>query len=290
MLIFCRNSTRAPQQELDQAIKNIEPKVPASVISQAELTSFMAAGINHLSDISRVLENSAQFDMSQMRLAYAIANSADTKAWLYETGGILVLNGSGDTTVARQSPISASLASLVFGITDDPNAIVIHFFCGLHSEASKPISGPKGLVRSLIAQLSLKHDFNLTFIDNEAYREGIRDHDMRTLCETFSAMVAQLPAICTLHCIIDGISWLDTSHWRGDFAATIAYICYLSVDPQCQARFRLLISSPTRNFALTQELRQYGELVNVVDVGSIKVTERDMPMERELAQRIHRYI
>jgi hypothetical protein len=259
-------------------------EVTAPVIYQNELTSFMAVDNNHLLDISRILENSARFDMREMRLAYAIANGRDVKAWLNANRGILFLNGSGDTTATRESPISASLASLAFGIFEDPRTIILHFFCGLHSETNQSISGPNGLMRSLIAQLSLKHDFNLAFIDSQIRRDGIRDHDMRTLCETFSAMVSQLSADYELYCIIDGISWLESPRWREDFAAAVAYICYLSVDLQCQARFRLLISSPIRSLALTQELRQYGDVANVVEVHSIRLTERDMPTERELAE------
>jgi hypothetical protein len=258
--------------------------VPKLVIHQGQLTSFMAVNNHHLPDISRILEGSARFDIEEMKLAYAMANSTDMEDLLNATRGILFLNGSGDITSTRESPISASLASVVFGITQDPNTVVLHFFCGLHSEIHQAISGPSGLLRSLIAQLSLKYDFNLDFIDSATHREQLRDHDLRMLCETFTAMVAQLPADCELYCIIDGISWLDTPRWRDDLSMAFAYICYLSVDPHCQARFKLLISSPMRSLVLTQELRQYGDLANVVEVHSIRVTERDMPTERELAE------
>jgi hypothetical protein len=274
-----------PQQQQYQATKEAERTVTGPVTYQAELISFMAVNNNHLPDISRIIENSARFDMEELKLAYAMANSTDTQTWLYGNRGILFLNGSGDMTAARESPISASLASLVFRIPEDPRTIVLHFFCGLHSESNAVVCGPTGLMRSLITQLSLKYNFNLAFVDQEAYRDGIRDHDMRTLCETFSAMVSQLPPDCELYCIIDGISWLETPRWREDLAATVAYICYLSVDPCCQARIKLLISSPVRSLLLTQELRQYGELANVVEVHSIRLTERDMPTERELQEK-----
>lgn len=244
----------------------------------------MAVDNNHLSDISRVLQNSARLDRQELRLACAITKGTDVKTWLNATRGILFLNGSGDTTAARESPISASLASLAFGISEDPTCIVLHFFCGLHSESFKAISGPKGLMRSLIAQLSLKFDFNLAFINKEAQRIAIRNHDMRTLCETFSAMVCQIPATYELCCIIDGISWLETPRWREDVAATFAYLCYLTADPHCQARFKLLVSSPVRSLMLTNELRQYIGLANVVEVHSIRLSERDMPTERELRE------
>jgi hypothetical protein len=276
------------QYQQHYATKSVEPELPGPFIYQDELTSFMAVNNNHLPDISKILENSARFDMEEMRLAYAIANSTDTKSWLNSIRGILFLNGSGDTTAARESPISASLASLAFGITMGLNTIVLHYFCGLHAESYQAISGPAGLLRSLIAQLSLKHNFNMTFVNNEAYREGIRDHDLRTLCEAFSTMVSQLPADYEIYCIIDGISWLETPRWREDLVATLAYICYLSVDPQCQARVKLLISSPARSFLLTRELRQYGGLVNVVEVHSVRLTDRDMPTEREIMEKTWR--
>lgn len=244
----------------------------------------MAVGNSYLSDISKILQNSARFDRQELRLACAMAQSTDVKTWLHATRGILFLNGSGDTTAARESPISASLASLAFSISEDPNSIVLHFFCGLHSESFQAISGPKGLMRSLIAQLSLKFDFDLAFVENEVQRIAIRDHDMRTLCETFSAMACQLPTDYELCCIIDGISWLETPRWREDLAGTFAYLCYLTADPHCQARFKLMVSSPVRSMMLTNELRQYSGLAKVVELHSMRVTERDMPTERELRE------
>lgn len=35
---------------------------------------------------------------------------------------------------------------------------------------------------------------------------------------------------------------------------------------------------------LTKEVKQYGEVANVVEVSSIRMTERDMPSERELRE------
>ncbi|KAG9529807.1 hypothetical protein KCU93_g3194, partial [Aureobasidium melanogenum] len=279
-----REQPTLTSQRQNQVTKSPKSKVTLPVLSQAGLRSFMAVDNNHLSDISRILQNSARFDGQELRLACAIAKSTDVKTWLNATRGILFLNGSGDTTAARESPISASLASLAVAISGDPNSIVLHFFCGLHSESFEAISGPNGLMRSLIAQLSLKFDFNIAFVDKEAQRIAIRDHDLRTLCETFSAMACQLPADYELCCIIDGISWLETPRWREDLAAAFAYLCYLSVDPHCQAHFRLMVSSPVRSLMLTNELRQYGELADVVEVHSIRVTERDMPTERELRE------
>jgi hypothetical protein len=265
-----------------------KPGLAGPITYQAELTSFMAVEDSHLRDISRVIKHSARFDIQEMKQAYAIANSTYTKSWLNAVRGILFLNGSGQITVARESPISASLASLVFRIPEDPRTIVLHFFSGLHCESNQVISGPSGLMRSLIAQLSLKYDFDLAFINNEVYQDSIRDHDMQTLCETFSAMVCQLPVDCQLYCIIDGISWLETPRWREDLVATVAYICYLGVDPGCRAHLKLLISSPVRSLLLTRELKQYGDLVNVIEVHSIRLTERDMPTEREIMERTWR--
>ena len=109
--------------------KSPKPRVTSSVIYLDDLRSFMAVDNNHLSDVSRILQNSARFDRQELRLACAITKGTEVKTWLNVTRGILFLNGSGNTTAARESSISALLASLAFGILDDPNAIVLHFFC-----------------------------------------------------------------------------------------------------------------------------------------------------------------
>ncbi|KAH0283181.1 hypothetical protein KCU62_g9179, partial [Aureobasidium sp. EXF-3399] len=256
-----------------QKQKNEKPKVTEPIIHQGQLTSFMAVDDDHLADISHILENSTRFDMDEVRLAYTVANSTDIRDWLSATRGILFLNGSGDMTAAREPPFSAVLASLVFGISQNPEAVVLRFLCGLHSEPNQAISGASGLLRSLITQLSFKYDFNLGFINSESYREGLREHDLQTLCETFSAMVSQLPTDSELYYVIDGISWLETPRWREDLIAAVAYVCYLCVDPVGQTRLKILMSSPARSLLLTQELREYGEHINVVEVHSYQIDE-----------------
>lgn len=259
-------------------------EIVPKILHQAELTSFMAIPDGMFSDTTRIIESSARFDIEEMKIAYAIAKSTDFLEWSNATRGILFLNGSGKITAARESSTSALFASLVIGTIDDPTVTVLHFFCGLHCNFGGVVSGPKGLMRSLIAQLSVKQNFDLNFIDDQLKREEVRDHDIHRLCETFSAMAFQLPADHEVCCLIEGISWLETPSWREDLTATIAYLCYLSVDPRCQARFKLLVSCPVRSLMLTKEVKQYGEVANVVEVSSIRMTERDMPSERELRE------
>ncbi|THW63371.1 hypothetical protein D6D19_09652 [Aureobasidium pullulans] len=248
-----------------QVAKKPKLEVVPRILHQAELTSFMAIPDGMFSDTTRIIQSSARFDIEEMKIAYAIAKSTDFLEWSNSTRGILFLNGSGKITAARESSTSALFASLVIGTIDDPTVTVLHFFCGLHCNFGGVVSGPKGLMRSLIAQLSVKQNFDLNFIDDQLKREEVRDHDIHRLCETFSAMAFQLPADHEVCCLIEGISWLETPSWREDLTATIAYLCYLSVDPRCQARFKLLVSCPVRSLMLTKEVKQYGEVANVVE-------------------------
>ncbi|TIA11681.1 hypothetical protein D6C81_07836 [Aureobasidium pullulans] len=248
-----------------QVAKKPKLEVVPKILHQAELTSFMAIPDGMFSDTTRIIQSSARFDIEEMKIAYAIAKSTDFLEWSNSTRGILFLNGSGKITAARESSTSALFASLVIGTIDDPTVTVLHFFCGLHCNFGGVVSGPKGLMRSLIAQLSVKQNFDLNFIDDQLKREEVRDHDIHRLCETFSAMAFQLPADHEVCCLIEGISWLETPSWREDLTATIAYLCYLSVDPRCQARFKLLVSCPVRSLMLTKEVKQYGEVANVVE-------------------------
>ncbi|THY23213.1 hypothetical protein D6D00_06365 [Aureobasidium pullulans] len=248
-----------------QVAKKPKLEVVPKILHQAELTSFMAIPDGMFSDTTRIIQSSARFDIEEMKIAYAIAKSTDFLEWSNSTRGILFLNGSGKITAARESSTSALFAALVIGTIDDPTVTVLHFFCGLHCNFGGVVSGPKGLMRSLIAQLSVKQNFDLNFIDDQLKREEVRDHDIHRLCETFSAMAFQLPADHEVCCLIEGISWLETPSWREDLTATIAYLCYLSVDPRCQARFKLLVSCPVRSLMLTKEVKQYGEVANVVE-------------------------
>ncbi|CAD0030171.1 unnamed protein product, partial [Aureobasidium pullulans] len=248
-----------------QVAKKPKLEIVPKILHQAELTSFMAIPDGMFSDTTRIIQSSARFDIEEMKIAYAIAKSTDFLEWSNATRGILFLNGSGKITAARESSTSALFASLVIGTIDDPTVTVLHFFCGLHCNFGGVVSGPKGLMRSLIAQLSVKQNFDLNFIDDQLKREEVRDHDIHRLCETFSAMAFQLPADHEVCCLIEGISWLETPSWREDLTATIAYLCYLSVDPRCQARFKLLVSCPVRSLMLTKEVKQYGEVANVVE-------------------------
>ncbi|THY97339.1 hypothetical protein D6C95_04975 [Aureobasidium pullulans] len=248
-----------------QVAKKPKLEIVLKILHQAELTSFMAIPDGMFSDTTRIIQSSARFDIEEMKIAYAIAKSTDFLEWSNATRGILFLNGSGKITAARESSTSALFASLVIGTIDDPTVTVLHFFCGLHCNFGGVVSGPKGLMRSLIAQLSVKQNFDLNFIDDQLKREEVRDHDIHRLCETFSAMAFQLPADHEVCCLIEGIPWLETPSWREDLTATIAYLCYLSVDPRCQARFKLLVSCPVRSLMLTKEVKQYGEVANVVE-------------------------
>ncbi|THX78718.1 hypothetical protein D6D05_05269 [Aureobasidium pullulans] len=248
-----------------QVAKKPKLEIVPKILHQAELTSFMAIPDGMFSDTTRIIQSSARFDIEEMKIAYAIAKSTDFLEWSNATREILFLNGSDKMTAARESSTSALFASLVIGTIDDPAVTVLHFFCGLHCNIGGVVSGPKGLMRSLIAQLSVKQNFDLNFIDDQLKREEVRDHDIHRLCETFSAMAFQLPADHEVCCLIEGISWLETPSWREDLTATIAYLCYLSVDPRCQARFKLLVSCPVRSLMLTKEVKQYGEVANVVE-------------------------
>lgn len=171
----------------------------------------MAIPDGMFSDTTRIIQSSARFDIEEMKIAYAIAKSTDFLEWSNATRGILFLNGSGKITAARESSTSALFASLVIGTIDDPTVTVLHFFCGLHCNFGGVVSGPKGLMRSLIAQLSVKQNFDLNFIDDQLKREEVRDHDIHRLCETFSAMAFQLPADHEVCCLIEGISWLENT-------------------------------------------------------------------------------
>ncbi|KLU92193.1 hypothetical protein MAPG_11139 [Magnaporthiopsis poae ATCC 64411] len=104
-----------------------------------------------------------------------------------------------------------------------PDAVVVHFFCGLHAGPVDPEFGPNGLLRSVLMQLVLKlvelGGLNLGFVSDDEYVANLRSSDPRTaciaLCDALCNLVAQFPAGTEVYCILDSISWFDrekTSH------------------------------------------------------------------------------
>lgn len=178
---------------------------------------------------------------------------------------ILVDGHCGNVSVDKVSPMSAITAALVEVLQDRPTTIVLHHFCG-QCLGPGSLSGPSGLIRSLIHQLLRQnglHTFEiyarqpaLDFLDDELTR-CLEDHDIPTLCRVFCHLVVQLEPSRPVFCIIDGVSELETvlDGWQDDTCCIVKTLLGL-VDDTSRAgpALKVLLTSSERSTKLVDSV------------------------------------
>ncbi len=117
-------------------------------------------------------------------------------------------------TLDKVSPFSFLCATLSLSSQEMPEAASINFYCGLHAGRQGSLSGPEGLMRSLISQLLQYGDYDFHFVNSEEYFAQVEQHDLERLCDTFQHLIQQLPRSLVLFCMIDAFSSYDCSRWK----------------------------------------------------------------------------
>jgi hypothetical protein len=156
----------------------------------------------------------------------------------------------------------ASSASFVEVLRNQPDAIVLHHFCG-QCLGSAPLNGPQGLLRNLVQQLLLqgyqRDDESYTtqppaldFIDGELLC-SLEKHKVLSLCHLFPDLVARLDSSWPVFYIVDGVSELETVlyGWQTDICLIIKTLQDLVDDASRDGpALRVLLTSPERSTEL----------------------------------------
>ena len=99
------------------------------------------------------------------------------------------------------------------------NTILLWVFCGERMDLSESCSGPGGLIRSLVIQLLVAWPRtalppNLDILERlPELCLDVRQHNANALCQLFHELLMQLPRVCNVLCIIDGVSCYETEAW-----------------------------------------------------------------------------
>ena len=129
---------------------------------------------------------------------------------LHCQGTVSFINGTPeDELPTRISPMTVVLSSFALGLFDDHSSTVVYFFCSLHPGGMSPSTSPVQLMRSLVKQLLVQHDFSPIFVNTIDYREKLRKCDLPTLCNAFVQLVRQLLDRQDLFCLLDSICFYE---------------------------------------------------------------------------------
>ncbi|KAL8655743.1 MAG: hypothetical protein Q9226_002932 [Calogaya cf. arnoldii] len=117
--------------------------------------------------------------------------------------------------------------------------------------ASDALRGPLGLLRSLIRQLLCVQQFDRA-VAEIAYGEKLQYENVAYFLHLFRSLVEHLPEDKILFCIIDGISFYDSSEPSFELEAVVEGLTELTEDCGFGPVFKLLITSPLNNRCATR--------------------------------------
>jgi hypothetical protein len=165
-------------------------------------------------------------------------NSADSTALF--VGGVSALNSSRTIT-----PMSIVSSNVIEFYADVHEATTIHFFCGRNDSSAGSLSGPQGMIRSLICQILWHFPIQLDFISSPRYRQQLENHDFLTLCDCLEKVVQRLPPQAVIICVIDSICFFEKARWTDNLKKAVNILLNI-VDDNESPMFRLLVTSPRR--------------------------------------------
>ncbi|KAI1123345.1 hypothetical protein F5Y10DRAFT_54578 [Nemania abortiva] len=133
-----------------------------------------------------------------------------------------------ESALESLSAISVFSGTLVTSLMEayPDTAVVIHFFCGLHTSPNDVFYGPTGLVRSLILQLLMKlgardpemRTWSLDFINDRRFLHNLEQHSLVDLCSALHGLLYELNPDTRVYCIVDSISCFDVGRLLGDLS------------------------------------------------------------------------
>ena len=216
-------------------------------------------------DLGQALAEQCRFTLTSQGQVQSLLGHKQFLQWLNRRHPDLILVDANieEAALDSLSVISVFCATFVTSMMEvQPDDVVAHFFCGLHSSLSDPWYGPNGLVRSLIMQLLMKlvdmdrdmTSWNLDFINHRDYLWELERHDMPSLCVTLHSLLYQFPADMTIFCIVDSISCFNVDRLFGDFRTVMECLQGVVDDGSLAPIFKVLLTNPAQSTLRIKEL------------------------------------
>lgn len=210
-------------------------------------------------DLNFVFRQGQEFDSTFKSYGATIISSTRFQRWLaISTPALIYIEGQLDPSrFGKTSPISYFCANLARLFGDSTTNVTLHFFCGQHVASNNDLKGPRGLIRSLLAQLlQIWPHAPLHGIDLGGFTGSQDSIPMKVLCQIFELLMRQFPISCTIFCIIDDLALFEREAWDEDYWHFLRMLGTLVLGQECGVRFKVLITSSTKSRQLQKALPQ----------------------------------
>lgn len=268
---------------LKQRLKWVEEA--AHGLNPAELLNILNISAEALNEEFRRLYRTCQsVEPADSQIAQGIFEGARFNEWFSadDSAALFIEGGPILADLGRFASLTLMSCLLIKSLEGKEPAVSISHFCDRHTSSSDPIRGPQGLMRSLISQAvrSFDSQLNLSFASSHRYREQLKSHSIRTLCECFASIVKQLPPETVLFCIVDKIDCFDKPQWAEDCRFMMREIQDLLYEYEVGPVFKLLVTSPVRSRYIGGIFPPQCRLLLSADgfAGRYNPTEREMSM------------
>lgn len=217
-------------------------------------------------DLDFVLRQESRLNMHDKARARWLMKRPLFQNWLRAPQSTLLL-ADGAMRLDKISSMSVLTGTLAISLLELPATIVLHFFCGRHldTDAEDGLSGPHGMLRSLMAQLLLALRPPLPDLSGVDSQEFLRDCHQRTLpalCEIFRMMVEQIPAENAVFCLVDGVSWYEQTQWTGELLFIVGMFKALVKTPH-RPVLKVLLTSANRSMRVWEVVNPNAEYISL---------------------------
>jgi hypothetical protein len=223
--------------------------IPGPSISAFDLLRVLDVDHHHSTeDLEFVLKQAARMSPESQGRARWLMKTPNFQSWMNGSRHSLLLV-DGAMMLERVSPMSTLTATLAVSLLQVPSVMVIFFFCGKNLDADE-LSGPHGMLRSLITQLILKiypSPPSLNGINTHEFLNDCYKGHYPALCEVLRLLIEQLPPHITLYCFLDGVSWYEQEHWIQDLRFLVGLFRHIMEMPRLGPCLKLLMTSSNRN-------------------------------------------
>lgn len=169
--------------------------------------------------------------------AASLLQNAKFQTWL-KSGRceILVVNGKDPRSQSgTMSSLTYVIGLLGRTLTATQTAVPLLCVCGQHASPDDPLEGAAGVLRLLVYQLLIYvgDSADLSLLDYN-FVEAVKMGDIRFLRELFRSLIVSVVSVANnprpIVCLVDGVSFLETTSRRPDFETLIAFLQQLVLD------------------------------------------------------------
>ncbi|PYI01338.1 hypothetical protein BO78DRAFT_391175 [Aspergillus sclerotiicarbonarius CBS 121057] len=226
-------------------------------------------------DLDIVLREASKFGMRSLGRVRWLTRTGEFSEWLRAPqSSLLLVDGRLDSSAAAMvSPMSVFVSTFISSLISTPDCLPLFFFASLHDDKDEDVelSGPTGLMRSLITQLLFSDKLstlNLRFL-NKAFLNACESNNIKALCELFRRLVLQVPPDVQILCILDGIAVYELEPTWGeeiDYVAALFQRLIGDLNEARSLRLKVLFTFANQSLQVSDRVEMYPDIWQYVSL------------------------